>query len=93
MAVVVDEDFINNMGRMRTVTDLSNADVAWFVVRFDESSGTPRLTRGTVYYTELEAAVLGLIAGNPVTRQVFEERIVARLTRLGSNPGQITPDE
>lgn len=93
MAVVVDEDFINNMGRMRTVTDLSNADVAWFVVRFDESSGSPRLTRGPVYYTELEAAVLGLIAGNPVTRQVFEERIVARLTRLGSNPGQITSDE
>jgi hypothetical protein len=93
MAVVVDEEFINNMGRMRTVTDLSNADVAWFVVRFDESSGTPHLTRGAVYYTELEAAVLGLIAGKPVTRQVFEERIVGRLPRLGSNPSQIAPDE
>ena len=93
MAVVIDEDFINNMGRMRTVTDLSNADVAWFVVRFDEKSGTPRLTRGTVYFTELEAAVLGLIAGKPVTRQVFEERIVTRLPQFGSNPGQITPDQ
>jgi hypothetical protein len=93
MAIVVDEDFISNMGRMRTVTDPSNADIAWFVVSFDESSGAPRLTRGAVYYTELEAAVLGLIAGKPVTRQVFEERIVTRLPRLGSNPGQIAPDE
>lgn len=93
MPVVVDEDFISNMGHMRTVSDLSNADVAWFVVRFDDSSGSLKLARGAVYYTELEAAVLGLVAGKPVTLQVFEERIVARLPGHGSNPGQITPDK
>ena len=93
MAVVVDEDFIGNMGRMRTVADASNADVAWFVVRFDESGSAPRLARGPVYFTELEAAVLGLIAGKPVTRQVFEERIIVRLGQRNADPGQIAPDE
>jgi hypothetical protein len=93
MAVVIDEAFFNNMGCMRTVSDLSNADVAWFVVRFDESSGTPRLTRGTVCLTELEEAVSGLTAGRPVAQDVFEQGIRARLPGHASNPGQIAADE
>jgi hypothetical protein len=93
MAVVVDEDFIRNMGRMRTVADVSNADVAWFVVRFEESNGVVRLTRDSLYLTELEAAVSGLIAGKPVTRQVFEERIILRLRNLDAGPGEIASDE
>lgn len=93
MAVVVDEDFIRNMGRMRTVADVSNADVAWFVVRFEESAGMIRLTRGALYLTELEAAVSGLIAGKPVTMQVFEERIILRLRNGDAGPREIASDE
>ena len=93
MAVVVDEDFIRNMGRMRTVADISNADVAWFVVRFQQEGSAVRVARGEVYFTELEAAVSGLIAGRPVTRQVFEERILGRSHNLGAGPNEIVPDE
>lgn len=93
MAIVVDEDFIRNMGRMRTVSDISNADVAWFVVRFEESDGIVRMTRGSLYLTELEAAVSGLIAGKPVTREVFEERILLRLRNLDAGPGEIASNQ
>jgi hypothetical protein len=93
MAVVVDEDFIRNMGQMRTVADVSNADVAWFVVNFEESDGVVRLARGAIYFTELEAAVSGLIAGKPVTRQIFEERIVTRLRHMDTGPGEVATNE
>ena len=75
------------------VADISNADVAWFVVRFQQEGSAVRVARGEVYFTELEAAVSGLIAGRPVTRQVFEERILGRSHNLGAGPNEIVPDE
>ncbi|MFN0195751.1 MAG: NotI family restriction endonuclease [Planctomycetaceae bacterium] len=93
MAVVVDEDFFENMGRMETVRDISNCDVAWFVVKFNETSGSPMIAEGSVHFTELEASVQGLIAGRPVTQGKFEERILAKLARLPSGPIEIPSDE
>jgi hypothetical protein len=93
MAVVVHEDFLSNMGRMETVNDLSNADVVWFVVTFDESDGVPHLARGPVYFTQLEAAVEGLISGRPVQQRSFETRILEKLERLGSGPAEVPADE
>ena len=79
MAVVVDEDFFKAMGRMQTVPHLSNADVAWFIVRFVERDGAVHIERGEVVFTELEAACNGLIAGKPPTQERFEEKILERL--------------
>jgi hypothetical protein len=93
MAVVVDEQFMSSLGRMETVPDISNADVAWFVVRPGEANGQPTLERGQVYFTQLEAAVQGLIAGRPVTQTRFEELIVEKLDRLGAAPVEIPADE
>lgn len=93
MAVVVDEDFYRAMGRMQTVADLSNGDVAWFIVRYDESSGTPRLSRGEVHFTTLEGSVESLIAGKPVAQPVFEQRIIEKLQNLGSGPIETPSDE
>lgn len=39
MAVVVDRAFFDSIGAMDKVEDLSNADVAWFIVRFEEIEG------------------------------------------------------
>lgn len=36
MAVVVDEDFFNRLGHMKEANDLSNAEVVWFIVGFDD---------------------------------------------------------
>jgi hypothetical protein len=62
MAVVVDEDFFKAMGRMKTEDEMSNCDVAWFAVRYDEALS---LGAGGVYLTTLEESVDSLAAGAP----------------------------
>lgn len=61
MAVVVDRSFFLAMGKMNTVRDISNSDVVWFVVRYDETdSGRFRLVPDHLHLTTLEASVEGL---------------------------------
>ena len=80
MAVVVDESFFGALGEMTAVKHVSNADIAWFVVRYDESSGEARLKPAFVHLTTLEHAVEGLTAGRPVSLDVFESRIREKLS-------------
>lgn len=89
MAVVVDQDFFNAMGRMSMVDDITNCDVAWFVVRYDERF---RVSRGGVYLTTLEESVQGLVAGRPVSLPEFEKRVLDKLSRMASGPSQISTD-
>lgn len=79
MAVVVDRSFYDSMGSMTTVDDVSNSDVAWFVVDFVYDAGTRRfaLTAGHVFFMTLEEAVKGLTGGKPVKMSEFETRIRA----------------
>lgn len=81
MAVVVDESFFGALGDMTAVKHVSNADIAWFVVKYDESSGAARLQPAFVHLTTLEDAVEGLTAGHPVSLDVFESRIKEKLGR------------
>jgi hypothetical protein len=81
MAVVVDEGFFNSLGKMDTVKHVSNCDIAWFVVRFDESHADAVLARGEVHLTTLERSVEGLTGGAPVSRAAFEDRILKKLYR------------
>jgi Restriction endonuclease NotI len=48
MAVIIDEGFFNALGKMETVKHVSNCDIAWFVVTFDESGGEAVLKKGAV---------------------------------------------
>jgi restriction endonuclease NotI len=79
MAVVVDEDFFGAMGQMEQSNDVSNCDVAWFVVRYRDTPAGVQLEQGRVFLTGLEDAVKGLIAGVPVSQNRFEEKIRTRL--------------
>ncbi len=81
MAVVVDEDFWAAMAPMETVRDVSNCDIAWFVVGYDEERGRARLRKREVYFTTLERSIEGLTAGVPVSLEVFEQQIRAKLRR------------
>jgi hypothetical protein len=90
MAVVVDRSFFQAMGKMRTVRHISNCDVVWFVVKFEERQGVYRLTPDTTHYTTLEDSVEGLTAGVPVSLEVFEQRVLERLGRL-SGPPKVPP--
>lgn len=77
MAVVVDRAFFDSIGEMDNVSDISNADIAWFIVRFEEVEGQKRtrIVRDEVRYTTLERSVEGLTGGKPVALSVFEKRI------------------
>jgi len=84
MAVVVDQGFFAALGKMDDVRDVSNCDVAWFVVKYDESGGEAVLTPDFVQLTTLERAVEGLTGGRPVSLETFELRIQEKLGHLGS---------
>jgi restriction endonuclease NotI len=91
MAVVVDHSFFSALGSMDDVRDVSNCDIAWFVVDFDESGGEFALRPGFVRLTTLERAVEGLTGGNPVSLGLFEQRIREKLG--GSyRPAEARPD-
>ena len=77
MAVVVDRAFFDSIGEMDDVVDISNADIAWFIVRFEEVEGQKRtrIVRDEVRFTTLERSVEGLTGGKPVPLSVFETRI------------------
>ncbi|MGC8531965.1 MAG: NotI family restriction endonuclease [Acidiphilium sp.] len=86
MAVVVDRAFFDSIGEMDRVADISNADIAWFIVRFEDVEGEKRarMVRDEVRYTTLERSVEGLTGGKPVALPVFESRITDKL--VGSAP-------
>ncbi len=80
MVVVVDEAFFYEMAEMDTVDDISNGDIAWLVVGYDDDAdGELRLRRRALHVTTLEDAVTGLTAGRPVPRTTFEAGIASRL--------------
>jgi len=81
MAVVVDRAFFDSVGEMDRVSDISNADIAWFIVRFEEVRGSKysRIVRDEIRYTTLERSVDGLTGGKPVPKSVFEERIFSKM--------------
>jgi hypothetical protein len=81
MAVVVDRAFFDSMGEMDNVTDISNADIAWFIVKFEEVPGSKHshIIRDGVRYTTLERSIDGLTGGKAVPKSVFEERVSGKL--------------
>ncbi len=83
MAVIVDAPFYYSMGKMSETSDVSNADIIWFLVDFleDASDGKYKLAVVEEHYTTLESATLGLTGGDAVTQKEFEERITGKIGR------------
>jgi hypothetical protein len=81
MAIIVDSPFYYSMGRMAQESDISNADIIWFLVDFIECEDGEHYELQIVeeHYTTLESATLGLTGGTPVSRSAFEERIRAKV--------------
>lgn len=75
MVVVVDVAFFKSMGTMRTVDDVSNGDIVWCLVDFEQPApGKPfelKVLQPSTY-TTMEAAIEGLTGGNPVPLAEFE---------------------
>ncbi len=79
MCVVVDRQFFSAVAPMEEQTDLSNCDIVWFVVTYEQAGSVARLTPDHVRFTTLERAVEGLTAGVPVTLPEFETRLRHKL--------------
>jgi len=92
MAVLVDADFFQALGKMDNVPDVSNCDIAWFVVRYEHSGGRYVLVPDKVQYTTLERAVEGLTAGRPVSLETFEGRLLAKVS-AGAAVSTVHPPE
>jgi hypothetical protein len=84
MAVVVDADFFSSLGTMREANDLSNAELAWFVVEFVDQGTSFSLQPKQVFVTRLRDAIEGLVAAVPIPRPQFEEALRSKLQRLTS---------
>lgn len=76
-AVVVDKSFFYAMGKMKRVSDISNADIVWFLIDFveDAGEGLYQLEVADEVYTTLGEAAEGLTGGRPVSKEAFESRI------------------
>lgn len=82
MAVIVDEDFFNELGNINRANDLSNAEVVWFVVRYAElPSGNVQLEPRETFMATLDESIRGLVAAAPLPRPQFEEKIRAKLLK------------
>ncbi|MCG8605202.1 hypothetical protein MJD09_09415 [bacterium] len=64
---------------MKESSDISNADIAWFVVNYDGPEGELRISE--VVLTTLESSVEGLTAGEPITKEEFEEELAFYLAK------------
>ena len=86
MAVVVDKAFWESLSTMRETRDVSNSEIAWFVVSY-VSAGEGRFTlqRHEVHFTTLSHAVEGLTGGTPMSLATFESEIRARMPRVLAN--------
>ncbi len=86
MAVVVDKAFWESLSEMREVRDVSNSEIAWFVVSYAPTGkGRFTLQRHKVHFTTLSHAVEGLTGGTPMSLERFEREIHARLSRSGAS--------
>jgi hypothetical protein len=84
LAVVVDRSFFDALGKMGDARHVSNCDVAWFVVRFEDAQGQIRLTPDSLRFTRLEQGIEGLIAADTVGPEALEARILRRLAQKSS---------
>ena len=79
MAVVIDEAFFGSLVALDRERHLSNAEIAWFVVRYDPKPGGWTLVPREVVFTKLDASVKSLTGGVPLSKERFEEQLRVKL--------------
>ena len=82
MAVVVDEPFFNSLVGLHPVEELSNSEIVWLVVGYEETGSGWKLCRKQVVLTTLESSVKALTGGIPLSREAFEEQLKAQPPQL-----------
>jgi len=83
-AVVVDVPFWESLGEISEVEDVSNCDIAWFVMGYEHDGERFRMVRDRLHLTTLDRAVEGLTGGKPTSLGEFETKLRAKLVRIKS---------
>jgi hypothetical protein len=78
MAVVIDEAFFGSLVGLQSEKYQSNAEIAWFVVRYEADGVRWKLTPKEVVYSRLDAAVKALTGGTPLSKERFERQLLNR---------------
>ena len=83
-AVVVDLPFWNALGSMDEVDNVSNCDIAWFVVAYQHEMHKKKfkLAPHSLHLTTLDRAVEGLTGGVPTSLEAFEKNLRTRLSAI-----------
>ncbi len=79
IAVVIDEAFFGSLVGLDREKHLSNAEIAWFVVAYQETDTGWKLIPKDVVFTRLEASVKALTGGTPLSKEAFEKRLIEKL--------------
>jgi hypothetical protein len=83
MAICVDETFFAELVGIEEVKYLSNAHLAWFVVRYELEGGRYRLCRQRVVLSKLDSTIKALTGGTPLPQEIFEQQIRSKLNLRG----------
>jgi hypothetical protein len=79
MAVVIDIAFFESLVGLEREKHLSNSEIAWFVVGYDEGPKGWELSPREVVFTKLDASVKALTGGVPLSKERFEEQLRVKL--------------
>jgi hypothetical protein len=79
LAICVDEAFYAELVGIEEVKHLSNADLAWFIVRYESDGDRIRLKRGRCVFSKLDSTVKALTGGVPMPLETFEKQIIDKL--------------
>jgi hypothetical protein len=82
MAICVDESFFGELVGIQEMKHLSNADLAWFVVRYEQEGNRFRLRPSKCIFSKLDSTIKALTGGTPLPQEVFESQIRTKLASL-----------
>jgi hypothetical protein len=82
MAVVVDEPFFESLVGLNPVGELSNSEIVWLVVGYEETATGWKLCRKREVLTTLESSVKALTGGTPLSKEDFERQLLAQRPQI-----------
>jgi hypothetical protein len=81
VAVVIDEAFYESLVGLKREKYLTNAEIIWFIVRYEPSHSGWRLVRKEFVPTRLQESVKALTGGTPLPKEKFEAQLQRKLAK------------
>lgn len=88
MAVVIDEAFFSSLVGLEPERHLSNAEIVWFVVKYELKSNRWKLSPKEVVFSQLDTSVKALTGGVPLSKEKFEAQLQDKLYPKSNKPSR-----